>query len=535
MSLIAITGLIASGKSTAMNMLKIRRYGDQIGRVEFIDLDQYSKNLRSQEWIKNKQRTFISSHFPELDKNIDVLSPSFIIENIFSDPILYKEYGEIFQQHFVDYLWQLKSQQDTTFIIECSALFSYPRLMDLMDGIINIVPNREIHLRNVRSRNIPQHHFEIFSNIYVQHYRWNTKLYEVQLTIGTLMELRAGVEAGLIYQLAQFSSNESYKQYYTSGYNIISLMNCGFSADEWNDNPYHNENHTKSVITDLILSGYFTETLGYTALFHDYKYVPGESNNEQNAIRELIDWWKLSPRSDEVDLQEMCNIIMYTKYIHKLDKTSATFALSDLSHFLRTPEEIIETEQLLFREYGKYNFEKYKQTHIKILKSLPTLHPDLECLHDGINIACAYINTYTPNIAWFCGSFNPFTIGHLDILEKAQKMFDKVIVVQGFNPNKPIPDNCEYLQETLGVEVICRCESIPNLIDSVGYTPTLIRGIRNYQDVTDATDWINQINEFVNNKANLCMIPGDPQYNHISSSFVRAITNMGKDTSKFVI
>lgn len=43
-------------------------------------------------------------------------------------------------------------------------------------------------------------------------------------------------------------------------------------------------------------------------------------------------------------------------------------------------------------------------------------------------------------VALFPGSFNPFTIGHLDILERGLAIFDRVIIVVGCNRNKPSAD-----------------------------------------------------------------------------------------------
>ena len=51
-------------------------------------------------------------------------------------------------------------------------------------------------------------------------------------------------------------------------------------------------------------------------------------------------------------------------------------------------------------------------------------------------------------IGIYPGSFNPFHKGHLNILEKAEKIFDKVILARGINPEKkneimPLPKSIE--------------------------------------------------------------------------------------------
>src|SRR5688572_6111322 len=48
----------------------------------------------------------------------------------------------------------------------------------------------------------------------------------------------------------------------------------------------------------------------------------------------------------------------------------------------------------------------------------------------------AFLSAFQPNIGVFAGSFNPFHRGHLNVLEKAERIFDKVIIAFGRNPEK---------------------------------------------------------------------------------------------------
>ena len=47
-----------------------------------------------------------------------------------------------------------------------------------------------------------------------------------------------------------------------------------------------------------------------------------------------------------------------------------------------------------------------------------------------------YVKSYKPRVAFYAGSFNPFHIGHLDIVNQSKQMFDKVVIILGQNPNK---------------------------------------------------------------------------------------------------
>ena len=42
-----------------------------------------------------------------------------------------------------------------------------------------------------------------------------------------------------------------------------------------------------------------------------------------------------------------------------------------------------------------------------------------------------------PHLAIYTGSFDPITLGHLDVLDRSRGLFDEVILAIGVNPNKP--------------------------------------------------------------------------------------------------
>ena len=149
-------------------------------------------------------------------------------------------------------------------------------------------------------------------------------------------------------------------------------------------------------------------------------------------------------------------------------------------------------------------------------------NPDLQNL-------IKYIETRKPKIGLYAGSFNPFHKGHYNILEKAEAIFDKVIVAQGHNIEKPkptfeFPKALEYRQ----------CETYSGLltdfIRELGYDVTLIRGLRN---TTDLQYELTQYRYFQD------MLPGiktvsilcDKEFEHISSSSIRNL--MKYDTNEF--
>ena len=138
------------------------------------------------------------------------------------------------------------------------------------------------------------------------------------------------------------------------------------------------------------------------------------------------------------------------------------------------------------------------------------------------------------------GSFDPVTKGHVDILERSSKLFDKVIAVVLVNPTK----NPTFTTEER-VDLIKRVTShIPNVeVDS--YTGlvadyanlknahTLIKGLR---AVTDFEYEFQQalINKKLNPELETLFMVTNQEYIYLSSTLVRQIAEFGGDIDMFV-
>jgi pantetheine-phosphate adenylyltransferase len=93
-------------------------------------------------------------------------------------------------------------------------------------------------------------------------------------------------------------------------------------------------------------------------------------------------------------------------------------------------------------------------------------------------------------IAVYPGSFDPFTNGHLDVVDRALGIFDRVIVAVAANPDKRQPlftveERIKLIEESLkgrvGVEVTSFKGLTVEFARSLGAT-TLIKGLRAYSD-----------------------------------------------------
>jgi pantetheine-phosphate adenylyltransferase len=137
------------------------------------------------------------------------------------------------------------------------------------------------------------------------------------------------------------------------------------------------------------------------------------------------------------------------------------------------------------------------------------------------------------------GSFDPITNGHLDIIERASKLFDEVIVVVGVNHSKNRlfePDErLEMIREAtvdlpnVSVDVFrgllvefCRARGIQ----------AIVKGLRAVSDF-DYELQMGQMNRSLADVDTLFM-PADPHYSFLSSSLVKEVATYGGDVSGLV-
>ena len=143
-------------------------------------------------------------------------------------------------------------------------------------------------------------------------------------------------------------------------------------------------------------------------------------------------------------------------------------------------------------------------------------------------------------IAIYPGSFDPNTLGHLDVLRDGAKMFDKVIIAVAENSAKSGMYSVEKRKELIKESV----KDIPNVeVDSFeGLTieyakkkgaTILLRGLRAVSDFEYEMQ-LSQNNRALCEDIKTVFLITRPEYNFISSSAVKEILNNGGDVSKFV-
>ncbi len=136
-------------------------------------------------------------------------------------------------------------------------------------------------------------------------------------------------------------------------------------------------------------------------------------------------------------------------------------------------------------------------------------------------------------IALFPGSFNPFTIGHANIVSRALNLFDKVIIGIGVNSEKPqenISKNLKEIETRYAneprVKVITYSTLTADVVEKENAT-CIIRGIRNNVDLNYESE-IAQVN-YTLFKVETVFLLASPQLKEISSSIVRELQKFGKN------
>lgn len=144
------------------------------------------------------------------------------------------------------------------------------------------------------------------------------------------------------------------------------------------------------------------------------------------------------------------------------------------------------------------------------------------------------------NIAVFPGSFDPITLGHVNLVERALPLFDKIIVSVGVNSQKKalfsLEKRMDWLKKTFQnqekVEITMFEGLTVNYCQSIG-AKFLLRGLRNASDF-DYEKTISQLNNIIGDNIETVFLISRPEYSHISSTIVREIIRGHADVKKFV-
>ncbi len=137
------------------------------------------------------------------------------------------------------------------------------------------------------------------------------------------------------------------------------------------------------------------------------------------------------------------------------------------------------------------------------------------------------------------GSFNPFTVGHMDILRRSLELFDRVVVSVGVNRAKTTDAEIDTRLEAIrravaplrGVEVMAWEGLTVDAARSVGAV-AMVRGVRSVADF-DYERSLAELNRRISGIDTVLLV-ASPELSAVSSSAVRELESFGYDVTEFL-
>ena len=139
----------------------------------------------------------------------------------------------------------------------------------------------------------------------------------------------------------------------------------------------------------------------------------------------------------------------------------------------------------------------------------------------------------------FTGSFDPYTIGHDDILRRALPLFDHIVIGIGVNERKSYMQSAEERMKTIRAiyadEPKVEVKTYNDLTidfarrENASYIIKGVRSVKDFEYERDQADINRQLSGI-----ETLLLYADPRYSAVSSSMVRELIHFGQDVSRFL-
>lgn len=145
------------------------------------------------------------------------------------------------------------------------------------------------------------------------------------------------------------------------------------------------------------------------------------------------------------------------------------------------------------------------------------------------------------NIAVYPGSFDPITLGHMDIIRRASRCFDKVLVCVMVNCDKTKPmfsreKRLELIQKSVAEFPNVEVELWSGLLADYAVkrdAHVLVKGVRNMTDF-DLEMQMARINKGILPTLETVFLPASAEYEHFSSTMAREMIRYGQPLEQYV-
>lgn len=144
-------------------------------------------------------------------------------------------------------------------------------------------------------------------------------------------------------------------------------------------------------------------------------------------------------------------------------------------------------------------------------------------------------------VAIFPGTFDPYTMGHHDIVMRSLKIFDEVIIGIGYNSTKKnryfeidlMVDKIKSVYVHLSSVKVIVYNELTSTLAKKHSAQFLIRGLRNTTDF-EYENTISQMNRYLNEELETVFLITSPEYASISSTIIREVHRYGTNVNEFL-
>ncbi len=142
-------------------------------------------------------------------------------------------------------------------------------------------------------------------------------------------------------------------------------------------------------------------------------------------------------------------------------------------------------------------------------------------------------------VAVYAGTFDPITRGHLSVIERGARLFDRLLVVVAVNPSKEplfsVEERVQMIREVTRPWTNVDCAGTAGYVVELARTrgaQYLVRGVRNCTDV-EGEIALARVNHELAPDIETVFVPAHPELSEVSSSRLKELAIQEKDVSKY--
>ena len=159
--------------------------------------------------------------------------------------------------------------------------------------------------------------------------------------------------------------------------------------------------------------------------------------------------------------------------------------------------------------------------------------PDIDSVSDSELARLSGLPPLDPRKAVFTGTFDPLTLGHLDVIRRGSQLFDRLVVAIGVNPSKQmlfsVEERVELIRQVISAIPNVTVEPFHELavqfVRRIG-ARVILRGVRTLSDMEYEFS-MSLTNQRLDPEIETVFLMADGEYSHVSSSLIKQVARYG--------